>query len=181
MSYPRHITSVSTKKAILLEPELFMRESKYAKKLGIWIILVNPSLIISKFQLYTAILFAWRDFIFKENRAKKFEIQVLLRLLGRTQITELYKYNPLVKGEKYIALIVKENKSKKELRIFTSLKFLDEFHDYEIVKSKELTKILKHYQIKERELEILARRLKDRKKALEMLIIESMCINYLAL
>ncbi len=69
----------------------FLNYAKKLEKEGLWLLVIPCHLIISDLQILHAVNLALRDFVLGQNTAKKISIQVLLRLLGESQISEAIK------------------------------------------------------------------------------------------
>ncbi len=175
-----HISNLFGK---MLKPEKIPDIVSHLEKNRIWVLFLPCWSILSEKHLQYAILLALRDFKLHENRAKKINIQLLLRFFGENQISKVLKKARIEKNEPVCLIIFSEKNVdvKEKLDTVVSLlkktNLMADLTDKFICKP-DINRIMKLYGITSDELHAVSRN-KNEIGNLSKLIFERMALAFL--
>ncbi len=129
------------------------------EKKNIWIAIIPCKIIINKIQVESAIQLAIRDFINEENRAKKINIQFLLRFFGEKQIVRVFEKLSKITDSSICMVAFYKDLSRGDIiallnELFIQKKIIRELTEDQICEPS-LEEIKKIYNISDKEIEAI--------------------------
>lgn len=149
----------------------------------IWISIIPCKIVLSRQQIESAIKLAIRDFLQNENRAKKINIQFILRFLGERQISSaLEKIASLKDPNVCIVVFYPKTFSEKETVSILTRQLLEN-DTTNLTKSlrckPDLSVIKNIYKVTKNEIRSVLRDKEDIKEGLIKIILERIALSFL--